>query len=194
MIFSNININSKEVEMEWGNLHQISLGEQGRGRKEIRLACTNETHLDKGLNMSYTIGMTRSGRPRVNYQKDATLYLLISTQGGYTRRGDGWIGSWTENTCQYKVLAKGNGADGAAGRIGYWDCAVIQVEGNPESDWIRIRTSGGGYGTDPQWLNISSKGVFFFEDTESAIQYADNTGIDFPDIEDVEKTFKDLCR
>ena len=192
MLFSNVDINPQKKEMEWGELWQIILGESGRGRRELRLTCCGNNPINKGLNPDFTIGLTRSGKPRINVQKDGTLYLIISTEGGYTRRGCGWIGSWKKNKLSYNVIAKGNGADGDAGRIGYWDVALIKVEGIYDNDWIRIRTSGGGYGTDPQWVNISSKGVFLFKDTQEAQEFADMTDVEFPNPE--AENFKDLCK
>lgn len=196
MLFTNTKLVSKSKEMEFGTLHQITVGESGRGRKEIRLACPENTVLEIGCNHDYTIGMTRSGKPRIDKKTDNKKFFLISTEGGYTRRGDGWVGSWNQNKGEYRVLAKGNGADGAAGRIGYWDVLLIELIGDmPQNDWIRIRTSGGGYGTDPQWLHISPKGIFLFINTDDAIAFADSIDCDFPDIEnceDVCKLFKDL--
>ena len=195
MIFTNINLSAVEKEMEFGKIYQIILGESGRGRKEIRLTCPENTVLSKGCNFDYTIGQTKNGKHRINKMKNKKTYLLISTQGGYTRRGCGWVGSWVNNTGSYNVLANGNGADGLAGRIGYWDVLLLEVEGNPENDWIRIRTSGGGYGTDPQWVNISSKGIFLFNSTNDTIEYADSVDVEFPNIDEntrIEDLFKDV--
>lgn len=199
MIFTNVlRLSAESKEMEFGTLNQIVMGENGRGRKEIRLACPIDTELTRGCNFEYTIGLTKSGRPRINKFKDNKVFLLLSSKGLYTRRGNGWIGGWIKNTGKYNVLAKGNGADGDAGRIGWWDCLLIALEsmpGMPENDWIRIRTGGGGYGTSPQWLNISHKGFFFFEETDDAIAFADIMGIDFPpidDCEDITDLFHDL--
>lgn len=196
MIFTNVSrLSAESKEMEFGTLNQICVGENGRGRKEIRLACPVDCELTRGCNFDYTIGLTKSERPRINKLNDNKVYLLLSAKGRYTRRGNGWIGGWVSNTATYKVLAKGNGADGDAGRIGWWDCLLLEVEGNPDNDWIRIRTGGGGYGTSPQWLNISSKGFFLFDETDDAIAFADSLGIDFPDIDncnDIEDIFKDF--
>lgn len=196
MIFTNVlRLSAKSKEMEFGTLHQIVVGECGRGRKEIRLVCPEGSELTRGCNFDYTIGLTKSGRPRVNKVKDNKTYLLLSTEGRYTRRGNGWVGGWINNTGTYKVIAKGNGADGDAGRIGRWDCLLIEVDGTPDNDWIRIRTGGGGYGTSPQWLNISPKGYFLFDETDDAIAFADSLGLDFPpvdDCKDIEDIFKDL--
>ena len=189
MILTNKNLTPAEVELDFGKIFQIVLGEKGRGRRELRLTCPEGCKLEKGLNAEYTIGMTKSGRPRIIAGRDNTLYLLISTEGRYTRRGDGWVGVWKQNTCSYEVMARGNGADGDAGRIGQWVVLLVKVVGDPENEWLRIRTGGGGYGIDPQWLNISRRGVFLFADTQKAVDFADYTEVEFPTIpEDVRPT------
>lgn len=196
MIFSNTKLVAKSKEMDFGTIHQIVLGENGRGRKEIRLACPEGTTLEVGCNFDFTIGETKSGHPRINKGKGNKSFFLLSTEGGYTRRGCGWVGTWKSNEGQYKVLAHGNGADGLAGRIGQWDVLLIELDGEmPQNDWIRIRTSGGGYGTSPQWLHISPKGFFLFNDTDDAIAFADSIDVEFPQIDDcdnIREIFKNI--
>ena len=195
MIFSNITVSAKERNLEFGTIYQICVGEDGRGRREIRLACPENTVLQEGCNFDYTIGMTKNGRPRINKQKDGKTYFLLSTEGRYTRRGNGWVGGWINNSGQYKCLAADNGADGAAGRIGYWDCLLLELENEtPENDWIRVRTGGGGYGIDPQWISISTRGIYLFKNTADAQAFADEMDFEFPTFDeyDIEKTFKDL--
>ena len=191
MIICNVNIESIEKEMEFGTLHQIVLGEYGRGRRELRLTCPPKTVLKRGCNFGLTITQTKSGKPRISKTDvDNEIYLLISTKGRYTRRGDGWVGSWHQNKCKYTCLAKGNGADGDAGRIGSWDVVLVKVDGATPCDWIRIRTGGGGYGIDPQWLAITDKGYFLFDKTDNAIDFADAMSYDFPPLDDdVTETF-----
>lgn len=195
MILTNKNLFSSEVEFDFGKIYQIVLGEKGRGRKELRLTCPEGCKLSKGLNAEYTIGLTKSGRPRIVEGRDNTLYLLLSTQGGYTRRGDGWVGSWTGNTCTYEVMSRGNGADGDAGRIGTWDVLLVKVIGEPDNEWLRIRPSGVGNIIDPQMLNISRRGAFLFDDVQQAVDFADYTEMEFPKVSEYEcvtKIFKKL--
>lgn len=183
MIYSNRKYIAEAVEMDFGTLHQIALGEKGRGRKEIRITCPAGCVVEEGLNVGLTIGLTKSGRPRINAQKDGTLYLLLSTQGGYTRRGGGEAYKWVGNTATYEKLAEGNGADGDAGRIGQWYCYLIKVSGTPENDWICLKIGGGrGY----VWVHIGRTGVFTFDDTEKAMDFADSMGLDFPDVKEYE--------
>lgn len=195
MIISNIELTAKVKAMPFGEISLITLGEEGRGRRELRLPCPTGTKIDKGLNAALTIGQTKSGKPRINTATDNEIYLLLSTEGGYTRRGNGWVGSWISNTATTELVDKGNGADGAAGRIGQWDVVLLKVVGQPQNEWYRIRTSGGGYGTDPQWLHLSPKGAFLFDRTSDAIEYADSIGIEFPTLpEDIEDAFKDVTQ
>ena len=195
MIFSNISVSAKEKELQFGKIYQICVGEEGRGRREIRLACPENTILKQGCNFDYTIGLTKNGRPRINKQKDNKTYFLLSSEGQYTRRGNGWIGGWINNSGQYKCLAVGNGADGAAGRIGQWDCLLLELTNEmPENDWIRVRTGGGGYGTSPQWISVSTRGIYLFKDTDDAQVFADEMDFEFPTFDeyDIEKTFNNL--
>lgn len=194
MIISNVNVESTSKELEFGTIHQIILGESGRGRKELRLTCPENLELKKGCNFGLTITTTKSGKPRISKSNaNNGVFLILSSKGGYTRRGNGWVGSWVKNVCEYTLLAKGNGADGDAGRIGQWDVVLLKAEGLPQCDWIRIRTGGGGYGTSPQWLAITAKGYFLFDETDDAIEFSDSVGYDFPNIENnVEQEFKDV--
>jgi hypothetical protein len=85
--------------------------------------------------------MTQSGRPKiVKQQNDGYTYLILSSSGGYTRRGCGYVTVLKDNT--YKVISKGNGADGDAGRIGTWDVRLIEVPVS-STPIFRIRMSGG---------------------------------------------------
>ena len=107
MIFCNKNFTATEKEMEFGKIFQIVLGEYGRGRKELRLPCPEGTNLSVGCNFDFSIGETKSGRPRINRKKDSRIFLLICTKGRYTRRGNGWFGAWKNNSTATTIFAKG---------------------------------------------------------------------------------------
>jgi len=91
MIYSNTQIPSEEREFSFGKLHVIALGEKGRGRQEIVLPCPPKTKIKKGENPDLTIGFSKTGKPKIIpcYQKEETNYYLLSSAGGYTRRGCG---------------------------------------------------------------------------------------------------------
>jgi hypothetical protein len=192
MIWCNEKFTAKSKDFEWGKLTYIAMGEEGRGRKEIRIPIQDGLELVRGLN-SLSIGTTKSGRPRIDHRSDSGLYLLISTYGGYTRRGDGYIScmpvgggdfSGSEiakpRNC-FKVLDEGNGADGDAGRIGTWEVYVLECV-SPNC-FLRIRYSGGSesellyidenYNIVNVGLNVSGQFNMFTEKTGIVIPYYD---------------------
>ncbi len=188
-IFINEYHRAEEREFEFGKISQISLGEKGRGRKLLTLTAPEGCELKEGNNPDFTITQTKSGNWRVseNTRHDLTQYVLLSAEGGYTRRGNGWIGRHTANTAEYELLAKGNGADGDAGRIGQWDVVLLKVVGKPQTDWLRIRRGGGGYGTDPQFLYIGTKGIFYFKTIEDMEIFCAGCNIETPTPQHEEK-------
>ena len=177
MIYSNKELKAEERILEFGTIYQVSMGETGRGRKMLALTCPKNTIIKNGLNVEYSIGLTKSGKPRIIQKEDSTLYLLLSSEGGYTRRGDGTIQVINNQKEEFEVLARGNGADGMAGRIGTWDCILIKV---PESTCIiRVRTSGGGYGTPSELFVIHEKKVYHCHLSELE-ECCESLGIDIP--------------
>lgn len=158
MLYSNKKMEATERTMEFGTIYQIGMGESGRGRKFMALTCPKDTTIQCGMNTDYTIGTTKSGKPRLNKKSDNILYMMLSAEGGYTRRGDGTIKVLESQKDKFKVLARGKGADGAAGRIGFWDCLLLKA---PDTDAIvRVRTSGAGYGT-PSDLYVIHEGAVY---------------------------------
>lgn len=84
--------------------------------------------------------------------------MMLSAEGGYTRRGNGTIKVLSSQKDKFEVMARGNGADGDAGRIGYWDCLLLKA---PDTDAIvRVRTSGAGYGTPSDLYVIHESAVY----------------------------------
>lgn len=141
MIYSNVNLSIETRKMSFGDLKCVAMGEKGRGRKEILLPSLS--NITVGLNRELTIGMSRNGRPRINRvdpQKDNTMYLLIDTYGGYSRRGDGYVSFRVEQG--FEIIAEGNGADGDAGRIGSWGVYVIKAPVDEKLKLIKIKYSG----------------------------------------------------
>ena len=63
------------------------------------------------------------------------MYLMISSQYGYTRRGNGYIKTNGE------ILADGYGADGDAGRIGTWDAYLIKALKDKDT-FIKVTLAG----------------------------------------------------
>ena len=176
MIYSNVEIDKKTKEMEWGNLDVFEFGEQGRGRKMISLPTfTKKDSINKGWNKDLTIGITRNGKPRVNEEEDEDIYVLLSSYGGYTRRGCGYIQVPVELKDKFEVMASGNGADGDAGRIGYWNviCMKIPREG---TYCIRIKMSGG---CDPSYI-LYHDGELYDMEFDELCNICDAKDIDIP--------------
>ena len=159
MLYSNRNLESEVRQFDWGTIFQVALGEHGRGRKLLTLTCPADTEIKSGINEEYSIGSTKSGKPRIVKKKDNELYMILSSEGGYTRRGDGTIKVLVKDSKNIEVLARGNGADGLAGRIGTWDCVLIHLEGNLETV-VQVRTSGAGYGTPADLYVVKENKVY----------------------------------
>ena len=144
----------------------------------ITLPCPPDMDsITKGLHADLSIGLTKSGRQRIVRAHDDKLYMMLSSQGGYTRRGCGVIYTLNKDFEKFTVLCRGNGADGAAGRIGSWDCMVLD---SPLTDTIiRVRTSGEGYGT-PSDLYIIHEASVYHCTPDTLHECCDAIGIDIP--------------
>jgi len=149
MIYSNLDLKAVAREFHWGTLKIISLGEKGRGRKELIIPTTSS--VKKGINEDLSISLSKRGNPKIESKFDSTLYLLLSSEGGYTRKGDGYF-EYPEYACT--VLNTGNGADGEAGRIGSWKVVLLKVDTKLPLQ-IKIKYSGG---KEPSTLFINYPG------------------------------------
>lgn len=184
MIYTNENFLPVEVELDFGKITQIQAGERGRGRKLIALSCPSDTKLKAGINSEYTIGITKSGKPRINKasKEDNEAYFLLSSQGDYTRRGNGII-YLDENLIKQKtteIMAIGNGADGDAGRIGFWQTALLKIDIN-ENGCIAIKPGGSGYGLPMEYIVINNGNIY--RTTEEHLRdLCDELDIDCPEI------------
>lgn len=177
MLYSNKKLIATEKTFDFGTIYQVGMGEVGRGRRFMSLTCPEGTEIKAGLNADYTVGTTKSGKPRIVKKADDTMYLMLSAQGGYTRRGNGTIKVLEAHKGEFEVVARGNGADGDAGRIGYWDCMTIKA---PRTDAIiRVRTSGGGYGT-PSDLYVIHEGNVYHCHLDTLEECCENLGIEIP--------------
>ena len=177
MLYANQKMEATERTMEFGTIYQIGMGEIGRGRKFMTLTCPKDTTIESGMNTDYTIGTTKSGKPRLNKKSDNTLYMMLSAEGGYTRRGNGTIKVLSSQKDKFEVMARGNGADGDAGRIGFWDCLLLKA---PDTDAIvRVRTSGAGYGT-PSDLYVIHEGAVYHCYLADLEECCESLGIEVP--------------
>ena len=73
MLYSNKKMEATERNMDFGTIYQVGMGEVGRGRKFMALTCPKGTVLKEGMNPDFTIGTTKSGKPRINKRDDNTL-------------------------------------------------------------------------------------------------------------------------
>ncbi len=161
MLYCNQELRAEERTFEFGSIYQVSMGEYGRGRKLIALTCPNGTIVKNGMNNNITIGLTKSGKPRIiDREDDKNLFLLLSSKGQYTRRGNGTIMVPKKQIQNYAILARGNGADGDAGRIGHWACILLMINNLSEKNIVRIQKGGAGYGIPPYFLLIEKRVVF----------------------------------
>lgn len=182
MVYSNTAVSAIAREMDFGTLHQIQLGEYGRGRKLMTITCQHpDMNLKKNfMHENLNIGTTRSGKPKlVNQNVSTELYLVLSSQGGYTRRGNGYILTKKEDYDNFEVIGRGNGADGDAGGIGYWDVRLLKVKDISKDFVIRVRTSGGGYGTPSDFYQYHN-GVMYHFIYDDIRDFYDTMEMDIP--------------
>ena len=151
MLYLNKGFQVKEKELKFGKLKCFELGDAGRGRRNFLLPVPNSMELnaifEEGMHKNLTIGLSKSGKPRVNWCKPSEnqdyIYLIIDSYAGYTRRGSGYVKLMKSDGCE--KLVEANGADGDAGRIGSWDVTLIKVPNDGKRRVIKCDYSGGGY-------------------------------------------------
>jgi hypothetical protein len=180
MIYSNTEKTVIEKTLPLGTLNCIFMGEEGRGRKYYLLP--SEYPLEKGINLGLTIGLTKSGKPRIIKGESEKTFLILSTEGGYTRRGDGKVLVLSKNENCINKLIETYGADGAAGRIGTWKEYLIEVTDLKEPIYLRIRKGGGCNSTV---LKVEADNIQDLGEYVSILSYFDTMEEDMPfEIED----------
>ncbi len=121
-----------------------------------------------------TIGTSKTGRPRINKSDNDELYLILSTERNYTRRGNGYVRAPKDQ--KVEIIARGNGADGDAGRIGSWDVLILKAH---EGDVYRVTWGGYGYGYDATFYAVMDGKVYMADQPEIEDLY-DSLGVDAP--------------
>ena len=175
MLFINKTVEVTAREFKFGAVNGITLGEHGRGRQQIFLPAPKGLEgAVGGLRPYLTIGLTKAGKPRINRGKDMDMYLALSSERGYTRRGNGVIKAPVSQTVE--LIARGNGADGDAGRIGYWD--VVLVKAN-EGDVFRVTWGGSGYNYEPTFYVVLNNQIFEADQQEIEDLY-ESLGLEMP--------------
>lgn len=175
MLYLNKAVDVATREFKFGHIEGISLGEHGRGRQQIFLPTPQGLEgAVGGLRTDLTVGLTKAGRPRVNRGKDKDMYLALSSERGYTRRGNGVIKTPVGQTVE--LITRGNGADGDAGRIGYWDVVLVKAS---EGDVFRVTWGGSGYGYEPTFYVVHNNQIFEADQQEVEDLY-ENLGLEMP--------------
>ncbi len=129
------NIKPQTVKVADFEMDAISLGESGRGRKCVNVACPKEFEF-------LEVGTTKAGKPRLNKSSNPQGWIArISTQGAYIRGASGNISVSQKFADRVTVVARGQGAFGDAGRIGTWDDIIISCQ--LEDFWLRVKPSRG---------------------------------------------------
>ena len=112
------NLVPKSVQMSFGTLNTLVLGEAGRGRKMTYVPC--ERRFEDGEPVA--LSTTRAGKPKIiagQPGSDATGWLArVSTEGSYLRGAYGHVRAL--DPALVRVVAYGYGAFGDAGRVGRW--------------------------------------------------------------------------
>ena len=175
MLFINKQTEVVTREFKFGTVNGISLGEHGRGRQQIFLPTPKELEGSiGGMRSDLTIGLSKSGKPRINYGKDKDMYLALSSERGYTRRGNGVVKVPAGQTVG--LIARGKGADGDAGRIGYWDVVLVKAR---EGNVFRVTWGGSGYGYEPTFYVVHNGQVLEADQQEVEDLY-ESVGLEMP--------------
>lgn len=175
MLFMNKTVEVESREFKFGTVAGVALGEHGRGRQQVFLPTPKGLEgAIGGLRSDLTIGLTKAGRPRINHGKDKDMYLALSSERGYTRRGNGVVKVPVGQAVE--LIARGNGADGDAGRIGYWDVVLVKTK---EGDVFRVTWGGSGYGYEPTFYVVHNGQVFEADQQEVEDLY-ESIGLEMP--------------
>ena len=129
------NICPQEVSVADFKFPAIPLGEKGRGRTIVNVACpATFTHLE--------VGTTKQGNPRLNSSTDPKGWIArVSTSGAYIRGAVGTVSAPPEVIDKVRVVARGQGAFGDAGRTGTWDDLLVATD--LEEFILRVKPSRG---------------------------------------------------
>ena len=127
------NISPELIKVADFEITGICLGEEGRGRQKTIVPAPKDGLMEPGL--------SKSGKPRLNPSKSAQGWIArISSVGGYIRGAQGNISVHPSCADEVRVVARGHGAFGDAGRIGTWDDLLIV---GPDEFLVRVKPSRG---------------------------------------------------
>lgn len=177
MLYANTTLKAVSREMKFGAITGVAIGEYGRGRHEVFLPTPKSVQTGdviEELRSDLTIGTSKSGRPRIDARKDGDIYLILSSGKSYTRRGDGYIEA--PKGQEVELIARGNGADGDAGRVGSWDAIIVKAK---DGDVFRLMWGGSGYGYDATFYVVSGGKVYSVNQPDIEDLY-ESLGLEIP--------------
>jgi len=131
------NLKAEKRQLSFGELTVIALGERGRGRYENLVPFQGDiTEKDFVIPTP-----TKSNKVKVIGGGDNIGWVArISCKGCYTRGTIGQASVHNKDVGNVTVLASGNGAEGDAGRIGWWADYLLQIA---DDTLIRVKQHGG---------------------------------------------------
>jgi hypothetical protein len=124
------NLEPKIYEIATQSINLISLGEEGRGRKQVLIPCDS---------LGESVGVKIEGnRPRIINDPSAPEGWLarIRTEAGYKRNAWGHVSA----PSSVRLVAKGWGAYGLAGNCGIWDDVLLIA---PIGGYVKVTPSRG---------------------------------------------------
>jgi len=147
------NLAATKRQMSFGELTVIELGEKGRGRYENLVPFQGDI-----IESDYVIPVpTKSGKNKIIKGGDNKGWIArISCEGCYTRGTTGNAYVHIKDAEKVVVLESGNGAEGDAGRIGWWADYLLQIQ---DDTLIRVKRHGGSK-TPAYYLYFGQKEVF----------------------------------
>lgn len=158
------NINPQVVQLSFGPLNCLSLGEAGRGRRLLIVPVQSgllETDHVK-------IAPTQSGKIKIirddSQNPPAGWIARISTCGVYTKYtyGNVFVYKDQKENRQARILGGGYGAEGAAGRLCRWMDWLLEVQ-----PWTLLRVQEhGGYKRPPYFLYFQEDSVIKMTESE----------------------------
>ena len=162
------NLNAKEIELSFGKISALVLGERGRGRWQVIVPAPKDIKDGSGV----CIGKTKTGKNKIVFCDDKKGWLArVSTEGRYVRGATGFIKA---NPAKVKIIEAGNGAYGDAGRLGTWKDYLLQIEDNT---FVYVKPTRAST-VSPYYLYFSKDNVYRVEREELDI-FLDNMDIEF---------------
>lgn len=166
------NLSIEKRKMSFGELSIIALGERGRGRYESIIPIQGNIEKTDFVQIS----QTKTGKPKIvksTDTRDTSGWLArISTCGTYTKNTYGWVSVHKSCIGNVKTIATGNGAEGLAGRTGYWADYLLEIK---DGTLLKVKRHG-GYKMPAYFLYFSDKTVIKIniEEIEIFLEFLDN--------------------